>query len=227
MNKILALITALFLGMVALAGPAAATGGHGDKPTISGKSVTLCHYDGSNNNGGSGKYSKITVDINGFLSGHNDHDKDIWAAFSYVKRTGSDTWETVNVVAQGDTSRLAFDKCKTPDDDEKVAKPTAVYTDECGTKNDVFSVVSGRGYTVNPVRGHGDVLTITVTLLPDFVWADGTSTPITFQKPLFTDEDCDLPETGGAATYNTALGGAALAGVILLGGVMLYTRKRA
>lgn len=227
MKKIIAIFTSLFIAIVMFAGPAMANGNHGTE--YDGKPVTLCHYDGSNNNGDSGKYSKITVDFDGWFgsgsgnSGHQSHSNDIWEAFSYLKRTGSESWETVNVAAQGDTSRLAFDKCKVPDDNEKVAKPTAVYVDSCGTKNDAFSVAPGSGYTVGSVVTSGNTQSITVTLADDFVWSDGSSDAVTFTKPAFTDEDCDLPETGGTVT-NT-VGGIVVLGLLVVGVLFLLRRR--
>lgn len=223
-KKILAVLAAVFVAMVALAGPASAT--YPKPPEVKGKDVTLCHYAGSNNNGGSGKYTTITVDINGFLNGHKKDTNDIWPEVTYTKRISSTKWETVTVPAQGDQSRLAFKNCKKPDDDEKIAKPEAVFKDLCGTENDVFSVAPGRGYTVGAVVSNGNTQSVTVTLLEDFVWNDGSSDPLTFTKPKFTDEDCDLPDTGGQAEYNVALGLGALGALALGGTALVVARKR-
>lgn len=227
MNKILALIAALAFSTVALAVPAQATGNH-PKPEVSGKPVTVCHATGSSSN----PYVKLdNVPLVQFLgqNGHADHEGDIWAAFSYVKRTGSDSWVTVNVPAQGDTSLLAFDKCTKPKVDKPVTRPEAVYQDLCGTKNDVFSVVDGEGYSVSGVVNEGSNQVITATLDDGFKWSTGGDAynPIRFVRPAFTNEDCDLPETGASAVYNTPGGLAALAGLLIVGsaGLILSRRK--
>lgn len=76
------------------------------------KKVTLCHATSSEDN----PYTQITVSVNAFLnSGHIDHDGDIYAAFSYVKRG-----QTINVPANGDTSLLQYENCQRP----KPTKPT-------------------------------------------------------------------------------------------------------
>lgn len=225
MKKIIALISAAFVAVMLLGAPASATGNH-NGPEISGKDVTLCHYAGSNNNGGSGKYTTITVDINGFLSGHKGHTNDIWPEVKYIKRISSSKWETVTVPAQGDQSRLAFKNCKKPDDDEPIAKPEPVYNDLCGTENDVFSVAPGRGYTVSNIVNEGNNMVITVTLEEDFKWADGSTNALRFVKPPFTDADCDLPETGGEAQYNYMLGAAGIAILLAAAAALTLTRKR-
>src|SRR5689334_15544780 len=84
MNKIMTLIAALFIGLIGLAAPASATG-NDDQPDSDNKKVTFCHYDGSNENGGSGKYSKLETSVAAFYNaGHIDHVNDIWEAFSYT-----------------------------------------------------------------------------------------------------------------------------------------------
>ena len=226
MKKIFALIAALFLCMFALAGPAAASG-NDDQPAEN-KKIPLCHYDGSNENGGSGKYSQPGgaegISINAFLNaGHGDHVNDIYDDFSYTTKGG----EVVPVEGRNkDKLGLLATGCVEPKVDEKIAKPSVVYADKCGTDEDVFSVAPGKGYEVGNVVTSGGTQSITVTLLDGFAWLDGSKEPVTFTEAVFTNVDCDLPETGGEATYNTVLGGAALAGVILLAGAMLLTRKR-
>jgi len=218
------LLAALVVSSLALAAPASATGNHG--PEVSGKPVTLCHATGSQSN----PYTKITVPFTQWYgqNGHSQHKNDIWEAFSYVKRTGSDSWVTVNVPAQGDTSLLAFDNCKKPKEDTPVTRPEATYQDLCGTKNDVFSVPDGEGYSVSEIVMEGNNQVITATLDDGFKWSTGGDAynPIRFVRQAFTDEDCDLPETGSSAIYNTGGGIAALMGIVLLGGVALFTTRR-
>jgi hypothetical protein len=216
---ILALVAAMF-GLVALSGTASATGGHGDPPAEN-KKVTLCHATGSQTN----PYTKITVSVSAFYqAGHVNHNGDIWEAFSYTTKSG----QVVNVPARGDTSLLAFEDCKKPKTDEKITKPEDVFADKCGTKDDVFSVAPGRGYTVSPVAYEGNNQVITVTLEEGFAWApDGNKQPLRFVRPPFTNEDCDLPETGLAASYNTPAGYASLGLIGLLGaGLITQTVRR-
>lgn len=217
MKKMLMLITAAVLGLLAFAGPASATGG-GDNPSSENKKVTLCHATSSETN----PYNKIEVSVNAFYNaGHIDHEGDIWEAFSYVTNGG----ETVNVPAQGDTSLLAFEDCEAPVVKEKVAKPEPVFADPCGTENDVFSVAPGRGYTVGSITTDGVKQTINVTLAEGFTWTDGSEGVLSFERPVFTNVDCDLPNTGGSATYATGAGYAALAGVVAIGALMLLRRR--
>lgn len=225
MKRLIALLFAAVVALMVVASPSYATEGGNSHNEVDGKDVTLCHYSGSNYHGGSGKYTKITVDINGFLSGHEDHTNDIWAAFSYVERTGADSSKVVNVAAQGDTSRLAFADCKVPDDEEKIAKPEVVFADECGTKNDVFSVAPGRGYTVGSVQHANGKQSITVSLADEFVWSDGSHDNVTFVKNEFTNADCPLPDTGGLVK-NTAMGVGGLGLIALIGaGLFFYGRR--
>lgn len=222
MKKFIAVLVALaiaFIASFALASPAAADR---DVPSPdNNKTVTLCHYDGSNENGGSGKYSKITVSVNAFYNaGHIDHVNDIYEAFSWTDNKG----EVHNVPANGDTTLLAFDKCEKPAEDEKVAKPEATYNDACGTEDEVFSVAPGKGYTVgNVVLNNDGTQSITATLLDGFVWADGSDAPVVITKPGFTNEPCDLPETGSATT--NVIGGIVVLGLLAAGGLFLYRRR--
>lgn len=216
MKKIITIIAMMFVAVFALAGPASATY---PKPDADNKKVTICHATGSSSN----PYTKNEISVKAFYqSGHIDHANDIWASFTYTTEGG----QTVTVPARGDQSRLAFKNCKKPDEDEKVAKPEPVYNDLCGTENDVFSVAPGRGYTVSNIVNEGNNMVITVTLEPDFQWADGSRNALRFVKPPFTDEDCDLPATGGEAKYNYMLGGAGIALLALAGGAMVVARKR-
>lgn len=217
MKKIIVGLMAVMFGMLALAAPAAATGG--GKPPAENKKVTLCHATSSATN----PYTKITVSVSAFYNaGHISHGGDIWEAFSYTNKKG----DVVNVPAQGDTSLLAFENCNKPRVDEKVAKPEVVYSDLCGTEDDVFSVAPGRGYTVSPVSYEGDNQVITATLEDGFVWMDGSKDVVRFVKPKFTDEDCDLPETGLAARYNTPAGYTMIGLIGLLGAALVTQTVR-
>ena len=186
------------------------------------------HATGSQSN----PYVKLAnVPLVQFLgqNGHANHEGDIWAAFSYVKRTGNDEgdYETINVPAQGDTSLLAFGDCKKPRTDTPVTRPEAVYNDECGTKNDTFSVAPGEGYTVSNIVMEGNNQVITATLLDGFKWSTGGDAfnPIRFVRPAFTNVPCGLPDTGGKATYATSTGLGAL-GAALIAGLLMIRRRR-
>lgn len=221
MKKIAALLAASVAGLLALAGPASATGGGIPSPDNN-KKVTLCHATASETN----PYVKITVSVNAFYNaGHIDHvqggREDIYEGFTWTDKKGV---EHV-VPSQGDTSLLAFEDCQKPKEDTPVTKPAPVFNDQCETKDDTFSVAPGEGYSVGPVVKDGLVWSITVTLLDGFKWADGSKAPLVFEH-TFTDIACDLPETGMGATYATGTGVAALAGVALLGGLMLAQTRR-
>ena len=220
MKKILALVAALFLGMLALAGPAAATGG--DQPAEN-KKVTVCHATASDTN----PYVKITVSVASFYNaGHIDHEqggrKDIYESFTYTTKGG----ETVTYPGKGDQSLLAFENCQKPKVDEEIAVPAVNVVDKCEQENDkVLPVRDDSKYTTVVGDRVGDAVTVTFTALDGFTFPNGEKVvKVTVNFP--NNDDCDLPETGGAATYNTVLGGTALAGVILLGGVMLLTRRK-
>jgi len=214
--KFIITLIALALSIVGLAGPASATGD--DHPSADNKKVTLCHATSSETN----PYNKIEVSVNAFYNaGHIDHEGDIWEAFSYVTNGG----ETVNVPARGDTSLLAFEECERPRVNEQVTRPEVVFADPCGTENDVFSVAGGRGFLVGAVQTDGVIQSITVTLADGFDWNDGGREPVRFERPAFTDVDCDIPNTG-AAEYANGAGMAALAGIGLLGGLVLLRRRQ-
>lgn len=218
MKKILALVAALFLGMLALAGPAAATGG-GDEPAEN-KKVTLCHATSSEKN----PYVTVTVSVNSVVgnNGHDTHGDDIIPSFTYTTKGG----ETVTYPGKGDQSLLAFENCQKPKVDEEIAVPAVNVVDKCEQENDkVLPVRDDSKYTTVVGDRVGDAVTVTFTALDGFTFPNGEKVvKVTVNFP--NNDDCDLPETGGAATYNTVLGGTALAGVILLGGVMLLTRRK-
>lgn len=211
----LVVVATMFVALFAGAGAANATD---DQPSSDNKKVTLCHATSSETN----PYNKIEVSVSAFYSaGHIDHSDDIWEAFSYVTKGG----ETVNVPARGNTALLAFEDCEEPATNEKVAKPEPTFTDPCDTENDVFSVAPGRGYTVGSTTTDGVKQTITVTLAEGFEWADGSTAPISFERPVFTNIDCDIPDTG-APQYATGMGALALAGMVALGGMTLLRRRQ-
>jgi LPXTG-motif cell wall-anchored protein len=230
MKKIMAAFAALVVAgfvLVGFASSASATGNH-DHPEVSGKPVTVCHATGSRTN----PYVKLTnVPLVQFIgpNGHANHEGDIWAPFSYIERTGNDEgdFKTVQVAGQGDQSLLAFEDCKRPREDTPVVRPEAVYNDECGTKNDTFSVAPGEGYTVSGIVTEGNNLVITATLLDGFKWSTGgdATNPIRFVRQGFTNEPCGLPDTGGEATYATG-GGIAALGAALVGGLLLLRRRQ-
>lgn len=229
MKRIYAALVALFIvavGALAFASPASANGGHDDTPSADNKKVEFCHYDGSNNNGGSGKYSKIEVSVSAFYNaGHIDHTNDIWKAFSYTTKGG----DTVSVPARGDTSLLAFDKCQAPKIPDAVTV-TVKSVDKCGTKNDdVSAVVNPRDGAVFNVTHEGTRWTVDATANEGFVldldssWSAGEGGVFTKVITL-SDEDCGLPETGSAT--NNVAGGIAVLALIGVGATVLLVRRR-
>lgn len=77
----------------------------GDTPDS--KKITFCHYDGSNNNGGSGKYSGITTSLWAFYqAGHVNHSNDIFPAGSVVHQGVTYSWP-----AQGNQALLQYPDC--------------------------------------------------------------------------------------------------------------------
>lgn len=218
MKKLFAVIATAFIAVFLFTVPANATVGEGhDNPSADNKKIEFCHATSSDSN----PYVKIETSVMTFYkAGHIDHEGDIWPAFSYTTVKG----DVVNVPAQGDTSLLAFDDCKKPKVDEKVAKPDVVFADECGTENDIFSVAPGRGYTVGAVAISGDSQTISATLDEGFSWNDGSKDVFVASRPVFTNIDCGLPNTGGSAAYAKGIGVAALVGMIGLGAFSLRRR---
>lgn len=209
-----AILTAIAAILIAIGVQGAANA----TPDADNKKVTFCHATGSESN----PYVKIETSVMAFYNaGHIDHEGDIWEAFSYVTNKG----ETVNVPAQGDTSLLAFDDCQAPKVDEKVAKPDVTYADPCGTENDVFAVASGRGYTVSGITTDGVKQTINVTLNEGFSWLDGSHDAVSFEKPVFTNVDCDLPNTG-APEMATMAGWTAVGGLVLLAVMATFMHRR-
>lgn len=209
-------LIAIVLAVIGLgAGAASATG---DDPSADNKKVSFCHATSSETN----PYVFIETSVMAFYNaGHIDHEGDIWEAFSYVDNKG----ETVNVPAQGDTSLLAFEDCQEPKVNEQVTRPDVTFADPCGTENDVFAVAGGRGFTVGALQTDGVIQAITVTLAEGFDWADGTRDPLRFERPAFTDVDCDLPNTGAAETATTA-GYAALGGLGVLALIAVAQGRR-
>ncbi|MFF2370245.1 hypothetical protein ACFVS8_06780, partial [Agromyces sp. NPDC058110] len=122
----------------------------GDCDTDSNK-ITYCHATSSDTN----PYNKITTSINAFVnSGHIDHAKDIYPAFSY-KKNGY----PVNVPAKGDQSLLQYADCAKPFDwNWEYAAPTCkaltvVYPSNipAGQANDVNVrvIADGKELTLN------------------------------------------------------------------------------
>lgn len=188
-------------------------------PSADNKKVELCHATGSATN----PYTKIEVSVSAFYNaGHIDHNNDIWNAFSYTTKDG----RVVNVPSRGNTALLAFADCVQPPADTPVTKPDVVYNDDCYTKDDVFSMAPGNGYTVgNIVLNNDGTQSLTATLLDGFKWSDGSKTPYTITKPQFTNEDCDLPETGGKQVAGY-VGVFALAALIGAGATFVFAGRR-
>lgn len=226
MNKFIATVIAMVafaFATMAMVAPANATGN--DQPADN-KEVTFCHATGVD-----GKYNKITTSLNGFLNGHYDgkgeghtpgSNQDIWPAFSYTTKGN----EVVNIAANGDQTLLAFPDCVRPVTDTEIAVPAVTKVDKCGTDEDsVTPVTDDTKYTTEVGPRVNDSITVTFTAKDGFVFVGGDKVKtVTVNFP--NNDDCDLPETGGAATYNTTLGGLALAGVAMLGLGMMFTRKR-
>lgn len=187
-------------------------------PDADNKKVTFCHATGSETN----PFVKLETSVMAFYNaGHIDHEGDIWEAFTYTTNKG----DVVNVPAQGDTSLLAFDDCQAPKQDEPVTKPDVTFADPCGTENDVFAVAAGRGYTVQGASSNPGNQSITVTLNEGFVWADGSHDPLVFERPAFTNVDCDLPNTGAPSSAEAA-GWLAVGGIIGLAMLMTFLHRR-
>jgi hypothetical protein len=235
MKRIFAALVALFIAALsafALASPASATGDHGTE--IKGKPVDVCHATSSKKN----PYVELKgVPVVQFFgqNGHYDHSKDIWAEFTYLKRTGSETWETVTVPAQGDQSIL-LNGCEAPDERTKVTVSVS-QTDKCGTSQDVVTAnFAPAGAPVNIQVDKKSATTYEVVVVVNDVDnyildVDGTWTVTqpgvrAVKTITLTDEDCGLPDTGGEAVYATGIGVAALAAVGLLGLALFSTRRR-
>lgn len=219
-KKIAVILGLLLVALLAVVGIGAVTGSASatseNRPEISGKPVEVCHATSSETN----PYVKLpNVPLVQFFghNGHYDHEGDIWAPFSYIQRIDSEHWETIEVPGQGDQSLLEFEDCEKPREDVPVVAPEVVYNDPCGTSNDSFSVVGGTGYTVEPVITRSGNLVIVVKLLEGFKWASGDAYgDREFVRPVFSDVNCDLPETG-APEMATAAGWTAVGGIALLG----------
>lgn len=212
MKKLIAGLLALVAVVVAILIGSAASAGATENPGADNKKVAFCHYAGSNEHGGSGNYVSLETSVMAFYNaGHIDHVNDIWGAFSYTTVGG----DVVNVPAQGDTSLLAFENCERPKVDTPVTKPDVTFSDPCGTENDTFAVAGGEGYTVGATQTDGVIQSITVTLAEGFVWNDETRDAVRFERPIFTNVDCGLPNTGTPQMAMTA-GYTAVGGIIVL-----------
>ncbi|WP_246200647.1 hypothetical protein [Agromyces allii] len=136
--------------------------------------ITYCHATSSEQN----PYNSVTTSISSFVtSGHIDHKKDIWPAFSY-KKNGN----TVNVPAQGDQSLLQYADCVKPFDwNWEYAAPT------CKVLTVVYpsNIPSGQANDVNvKVVADGKELTLNFHLdkgtwsgTKEFVFADHAKWP--------------------------------------------------
>lgn len=224
LKKIIAAIVAMFVALMLMAGPATANGGN-DNPADN-KKVELCHATGSATN----PYEYLNISLNAFLqAGHGTnsgtHGGDIYEGFSYTTKGG----EVVNVPGKNtDKLSLLDTDCVEPKVDEKIAKPAVNIVDKCETADDKFSVAPGRGYTVGNVTGTHPNFSVTVDANDGFVFTDGSKS-VTFTTTAAdfpNSDDCDLPETGGEAQYNTTLGLLALLGVAVVGGGLLFTRRK-
>lgn len=188
-------------------------------PADSNKKIELCHATGVATN----PYSKIEVGINDFVgNGHITHSQDIWKAFSYVTKGG----QTVSVPEQGDISLLAFDNCLRPPVDQEIAVPAVSHEDKCGRDNDtVTPVTDDAKYTTVVAPREGDSITVTFTAKDGFVFPGGEKVvKVTVNFP--NNDNCDLPETGGEASYNVNMGIAAVALLLTAAaGFMLMRRK--
>lgn len=195
------------------------------KPGPHNKKITLCHATGSSSN----PYVGITVSVAAWYnSGHVSHAGDIWEAFSYYNKDG----DKIDVPAQGDTSLLQHSNCQPPKVPTKVV-PDITKVDKCGTKNDSVALVPGTGYTGGVVK-NGLVYTVTAETDEGFVfnaaqmgdWTLSNGDTKAVKQITLTNEDCDLPETGGAAQYNTTLGILALLGIAAVGAGLFFTRRK-
>ena len=228
MKKTISLVLTLavmFMASLAFAGSAAAT----PQANWDAKKQTICHY----NNGQGGQYNKINVDANSIIrvyrdgsyteTGHGDDANDIIPAFNYVYSDADGEPQTGSYPGKGDQSLLEFEDCEKPRDPEKVT-PTVSVVDECGTKNDSVQVSEGTGFT-RSVTKDGLEYTVYVEAVQGFIldldnsWTVSDDGQRGTKVYTLTNEDCDLPETGSAATFATGLGILALfgAGVVLIG----------
>jgi len=137
--------------------------------TSDSKMITYCHYDGSNDNGGSGKYSSHTTSLWPFYhAGHIDHVNDIFPAGSVVKKGVTYSWN-----AQGDQSLLQYPNCAIPMDATASISITAPGCDA----NSAASVVGANfvPVTLDQTVGPHDV---TVFATSGHTFADGTTSVV-------------------------------------------------
>jgi len=139
--------------------------------------ITYCHATSSDTN----PYSKVTTSINAFVnSGHIDHAKDIYPAFSY-KKNG----KTVDVPAKGDQSLLQYGDCAKPFDwNWEYAAPTCKALTVVYPKN----IPSGQANDVN-VRVIADGKEITLNFHKSSGTWSGTQTFTFDQHKDWTDPD--------------------------------------
>jgi hypothetical protein len=139
----------------------------GDTPDS--KTITFCHYDGSNDNGGSGNYSELTTSLWAFYqAGHINHSNDIFPAGSVVHQGVTYSWS-----AQGDQNLLQYPDCAIPKD---ATASIAIAEPGCDT-NSVASVVGVNfvPVTLDQTVGPHDV---TVYAASGHTFADGTTSVV-------------------------------------------------
>lgn len=217
-NKKVWAIGALIAIVLAILGLGAGVANATEDPSADNKKVEFCHATASETN----PYVFIETSVMAFYNaGHIDHEGDIWEAFSYTNNKG----EVVNVPAQGDTSLLAFEDCQAPKVDEEIVRPDVTFADPCGTENDVFAITPGRGYHVSTVTTDGVKQTLSAILDDGFTWPGGDHSNVVVERPVFTNVDCDLPNTGATETAQTA-GYAAMGGIVMLAIVFAAQQAR-
>lgn len=227
MKKIIVALLAFAVVFMAslMAAPAYAT-----PERAEGKDQTICHFTSEN---ASHQYNKITVPVESILqqNGHAYHDggRDIIPAFTYYegsKEPGKDwVWTEKQFPGQGDTSLLAFENCEKPKTDTEIAVPAVNKVDVCEVEGDsVTPVRDDEKYTTEVGERVGDSVTVTFTAKDGFVFPDNKKV-VTVTVDFPNNDDCDLPETGGEAQYNTTLGLLALLGVGGLAIALLFRRK--
>lgn len=195
--------------------------GDDEEPDTYTKDVTLCHFE-------NGIGNRINVSTVTWYDTHREHGDDIWEAFSY-KSVGDDI---IHVNGNGNADLLEFEDCKAPVQDIKVV-PSYETVDECGTDHDAVELLDGTGYE-GSVSHNGLNYTVTATTTEGYVfdasqmedWTLSNQNHKAVIHVTLTDEDCDLPVTGGVAQHNWLAGVMALGASIVIGGALLFTRRK-
>ena len=197
------------------------------------KDVTLCHYIRTNA-AGKDIYKKETVSQKVWNAEHRTHGKNIWEGFvrTYFENDnrGNPVKKTESVDKQGDTNRLNFEGCVVPED-EALTHVTVTPTDVCGSVDDDVKADAATGAEIvsltknwpnwSVVAKAGDGFTFDASKMQGWNINGDTATI----SGKWTGENCDLPETGGEAQFNTAIGVAAIVGLIGVG-VYFIARRR-